>query len=230
MLIDNNRPYKSLIPKGVCIHWTANISKGANAIANRNYFANHPKIQASAHYIVDDNKIICCIPENEIAWHAGGNIYTDLAKNRFGSNPNKYLIGIEMCVNSDGDWNKTFNNTVELVADILKKYNWSTKDIYRHYDMTKKDCPRMMTPFVKNGENYFNVFKKEVLNKMADSCIKDWEKQLGIDAIKYLSDGKGLDLIDSPDAWEKKLGDNVPNWLMFVMLKRIVEHLDKKGV
>ena len=42
-----------------------------------------------------------------------------------------------------------------------------------------------------------------------------------------MSDGKGIDLIDSPTDWESKLGDTIPNWLMFVMLQRLVEKIEK---
>ena len=166
MWITNNRPERAINLKGVVIHWTANKNKGANAIANRNYFQNHPQVHASAHYIVDKDYIVRCIPENEVAWHAGGNSYTNLAKTKFNSRPNDYLIGIEMCVNSDGDWEKTYQNTVILVTDILKRHNLSINDIYRHYDMTGKDCPRMMTKYEKGGEEYFIQFKNDVSNKL----------------------------------------------------------------
>jgi len=171
MWITNNRPYKSIDLKGVVIHWTANTNKGANAIANRNYFQNHSNIQASAHYIVDDNYIIRCIPENEVAWHSGGSNYTNLAKTKFNSKPNNYLIGIEMCVNSDGDWEKTYQNTVILVADILKRNNINIDIIYRHFDMTGKDCPQMMTHFVEGGDDYFQQFKNDVNNKLQEGDI-----------------------------------------------------------
>lgn len=167
MLITNNRPYKKLIPKGIVIHWTANTDKGANAIANRNYFQNHPEAQASAHYVVDDTNIIRCIPESEVAWHVGAKTYTQLKYNLFGNeNPNNYLIGIEMCVNSDGNWNKTYQNTIELVVDILKKYNLTIDNIYRHFDITGKDCPRMMSPFVSGGNEAWNKFKKDILKEV----------------------------------------------------------------
>ncbi len=58
--------------------------------------------------------------------------------------PNYYLIGVEMCVNSDGDWSKTYNNTVELVQFLLNKYQLTINELYRHYDITGKLCPQMM--------------------------------------------------------------------------------------
>ena len=167
LLITNNRPYIKIIPQGAVIHWTANTDVGADALANRNYFQNHPEDEVSAHYIVDDKSIIRCIPENEMAWHVGAKKYTDLKYELFGNaNPNNFLIGIEMCINSDGDWSKTYQYTVELVVDILKRYGWGVDRIYRHFDITNKDCPRMMTPFVDGGEEAWEKFKEDVLKGM----------------------------------------------------------------
>lgn len=56
------RPGKSIVPKGVVIHWTANPKAGADAMANRHYF-NKPTTVASAHFIVDDKQIVRCLPE-----------------------------------------------------------------------------------------------------------------------------------------------------------------------
>ncbi|TGU66736.1 N-acetylmuramoyl-L-alanine amidase, partial [Mesorhizobium sp. M00.F.Ca.ET.186.01.1.1] len=40
MLLTNPtaRPGTKIVPKGLVIHWTANEKKGADAVANRNYF------------------------------------------------------------------------------------------------------------------------------------------------------------------------------------------------
>lgn len=143
MLLTNSitRPGKKIIPKAVVVHWTANTSAGANAHANRNYF-NTTDRAASAHYIVDDHEIIRCIPENEMAYHVGAKIYKPEALQRLGKYPNNCTIGIEMCVNADGNWAKTYHNTVELVADILLRHGWYINQVWRHYDITGKDCPR----------------------------------------------------------------------------------------
>lgn len=146
LLTNQNRPKKKLKKiKGVVIHWTANTGRGANAIANRNYF-NTTKTAASAHYIVDDHSIVQCVPDNEVAWHVGANKYTATGEKirEKPYSPNYFLIGIEMCVNSDGNWSKTYQNTVELAAYLLKKYNLNINDLYRHYDITGKNCPAMM--------------------------------------------------------------------------------------
>ncbi len=143
MLLTNHvtRPGKIIVPKAVVVHWTANKSNGADAQANRNYF-NTTDRPASAHYIVDDHEIIQCLPEDEMAYHVGAKSYKPEVGAKLGKYPNDCTIGIEMCVNSDGDWDKTYSNTVELVADILIRHGWFINQIWRHYDITGKDCPK----------------------------------------------------------------------------------------
>lgn len=158
-LTNKNRPKIKLRKlKAIVIHWTANIGKGADAIANRNYFNSTDRL-ASAHFIVDDHQIVQCIPEDEVAWHVGADKYrTAGEKLREGSyGPNYFTIGIEMCVNSDGNWSKTYQNTVELVGNLLKKHSLTINDLYRHYDITGKDCPKMMI-----NENEWLKFKSAV--------------------------------------------------------------------
>lgn len=136
----NARPGTRITPRGLVIHWTANEGSGANAVANRNYF-NKPTTEASAHYIVDDRQIVRCLPENEMGYHVGAKTYKPDAIKRLSSYPNNCTIGIEMCVNADGDFAKTYQQTVELAADILKRYGWGVDHLWRHYDVTGKNCP-----------------------------------------------------------------------------------------
>lgn len=150
--------------KGVIAHWTANTDKGANAKANRNYF-NNTNRYASAHYIIDDKTIIQCMPDNEVGYHVGANLYkSDGNRIKEGSlTPNYFVIGFEMCVNKDGDWNKTYRNSVDLAAHLLLKYDFTIHDLYRHFDITGKDCPNMLL-----DENKWQVFKQAVQQAMAN--------------------------------------------------------------
>ncbi|MDH6351947.1 N-acetylmuramoyl-L-alanine amidase [Brevibacillus sp. 1238] len=142
MMLTNKtaRPGTKIVPKGLVIHWTANEGKGADAVANRNYF-NKPTTEASAHYIVDDRQIIRCLPETEMGYHVGAKSYKPEAVARLSSYPNNATIGIEMCVNADGDFKVMYQRTVELAADILKRYGWSVDKLWRHFDITGKNCP-----------------------------------------------------------------------------------------
>lgn len=136
----NARPGTKITPRGLVIHWTANEGKGANAVANRNYF-NKSTTEASAHYCVDDKQIVRCLPENELGYHVGAKSYKPDALKMLSSYPNNCTIGIEMCVNSEGDFQVMYRRTVELAADILKRYKWGVDKLWRHFDITGKNCP-----------------------------------------------------------------------------------------
>ena len=151
-LTNHNRPalgnrsfYTIRKLKGIIAHWTANTGWGANAIANRNYF-NTTTRKASAHYIVDDHSIVQCLPDSEVGYHVGAKSYKPIgmAIKEGRLTPNFFTIGFEMCVNMDGDWDKTYQNSVELAQYLLNKYNFTINELYRHYDITGKLCPKMM--------------------------------------------------------------------------------------
>lgn len=73
---------------------------------------------------------------------------------------------------------------------------------------------------VKGICRFYNVPYKEV------NTLEKWQKELGIKAVDYLSDGIGLDLLNNPDDWKNKLDQSVPNWLLFEMLKRIIINIE----
>lgn len=117
--INKNRGYRTLYPQGIVIHDTC--APGGTAQNNHDYF-NHVYVGSSAHFFADWKGIIQCIPTNEQAWHAG-----PYANHRF--------LSIEMC-NPKGynqaQFNIVYKNTVELAANLCKKYGWSSKNIISH--------------------------------------------------------------------------------------------------
>lgn len=152
----------------IAIHWTANTDKGANAAAHRRYLQGLKSRFASAHYFVDDSSIIQTIPDNEVAYHVGDTSnggYTDLGKTlaKGFPTPNYTGIGVEMCVNQDGDFSKTYSNTVRLTATLLLKHEMSIDDVHRHFDITHKHCP---VPFLSNTE--WNNFRNDVYYEVLD--------------------------------------------------------------
>lgn len=172
--------------RAIIAHWTANTSRGADAAANRNYF-NLGSRYASAHYCVDDRQAVRCIPEDEVAYHVGAVRYKPIGERlRKGyPTPNYTTIGFEMCVNSDGDWNKTLRNSIELSAWLLRKHGLTINDLHRHYDVTGKDCPRMYVP-----EGPWAAFKAEVSLEMATIP----------DSARYYVMVKGLNVRTGPGA------------------------------
>ena len=61
----------TIVPKYIVIHDTDNRAGTADAMANRDYFANHPNANASAHYIVDDSNIVQALEDTWRGWHIG---------------------------------------------------------------------------------------------------------------------------------------------------------------
>src|SRR5690625_7310015 len=99
--------------KYIVIHETANTRKGANANAHARLQASGNSRQASWHYTVDDKEIVQSFDDNKQCWHAGNRKY------------NEQSIGIEICVNEDGDFKKAVDNAVKLTKYLMDKYNIS---------------------------------------------------------------------------------------------------------
>lgn len=138
-----NRPRtKCAVRKAIIIHYTGNSNKGANAKKNRDYF-NNTSTYASTHFLVDDKQIIQAVPIWEAAWSVGAKSYMPIGKKMFhnGKEPNYTTVSIEMCNNSDADHNLVVENTVWLTVHLMKQLNLTVNDIYRHYDITGKNCP-----------------------------------------------------------------------------------------
>jgi N-acetylmuramoyl-L-alanine amidase len=161
------KPLKSV--KGIVIHWVGN--PGTSAEANRNYFESLKAQKtddknvryASAHYIVGlEGEIIRCVPDEEIAYHAGGNRYNPAALNALGTAyPNNSAIGIELChPDRTGRFEKeTLDAARELCRTLKEKYGVPQDCLFRHFDITGKDCPRY---FVENEDAWLD-FKDSVL-------------------------------------------------------------------
>ncbi|MGL4850957.1 MAG: peptidoglycan-binding protein [Clostridium sp.] len=117
----------------IVIHTTGNTGRGSGVDNHFNYF-NGGNRQASADYFVDDKKIGKFVGDNNYSWAVGD------GKGKYGiSNSNS--VSIEICVNSDGDYNKTIANTVELTKFLMKKYNLPISKVVQHYDASRKQCP-----------------------------------------------------------------------------------------
>ena len=119
---------------GVTIHNTGNPVKGAGARNHAAYLSGDgQKNQVSYHYVIDDKDIYKCIPENEVAWHAGD-----------GAGSGNYkTIAIEICMNPDSDLLVATNNAAELAADTLKRNGITTVQghLFQHNHWSGKNCP-----------------------------------------------------------------------------------------
>lgn len=118
------------------IHDTGNTAAGANALNHKNYVGTNTR-KASAHYFVDDHSIVQFVGDSKAAHSVGD------GRGRYGVT-NQNSLNIEMCINSDGDYAKTYKNTVELAKNLMKKFNIPIERVVRHYDASRKSCPNHM--------------------------------------------------------------------------------------
>lgn len=137
--------------KYIVIHDTGNTSKGADANAHFSFF-NSADRQSSAHYFVDDKQILRIIKDSDKAWHCGD------GRGKYGIT-NENSIGIEICINRNGDFNIAFDKAAELTSFLLEKYNIPLQNVVRHYDASRKVCPNIMS---KNNWIMWNDFKEKV--------------------------------------------------------------------
>ncbi|SHK49194.1 peptidoglycan recognition protein family protein, partial [Paramaledivibacter caminithermalis] len=112
--------------KYIVIHDTGNKRKGADAFNHYRYF-NRKNRRASAHYFVDDKEIIQTVEDFNVSWHCGD------GKGKYGIT-NHNSIGIEICINEDGDYEKAVDNTIDLVKCLMEKYDIPLDRVVRHYD------------------------------------------------------------------------------------------------
>lgn len=121
-------------------------------VVSAGYKVNGKYIYASSHYVVGlDGEIYYIVPEDEIA-------YTT-------NSANAYSIGIECTTSGSDDHypDKEYKAMVKLGAYLADKYNLNPKtDFIRHYDVTKKICPRY---FVNNPKKW-TQFKQDCYDEL----------------------------------------------------------------
>lgn len=120
----------------IVIHETANTRRGANAIAHGRLQASGNSRAASWHYTVDDKEVVQSFDDRAQCWHAGNKYY------------NQNSIGIEICVNEDGNFKKAVDNAVKLTKHLMDKYNIIANNVIQHNQASGKNCPR----FLRSGE------------------------------------------------------------------------------
>lgn len=132
-----NRPGYAMDPEYITIHNTANTSKGADAEAHSRLCKNGGGAYGvSWHFTVDSTGVIYQhLPLNENGWHAGDG----------GSGTgNRKSIGIEICENSDGNFEKALGYAVELVAKLMKDHGIPLAKVVPHKHWSGKQCPRKL--------------------------------------------------------------------------------------
>lgn len=135
-------------PIGVTVHETGNI---ATAMSEISYMIGN-NTSTSYHFAVDETRVVQGLPLNRNGFHSG-----DGSSGR----GNARTIGVEHCYNWDGKkitkndlkynslYQKALTNGIELIAQLfIDNPQWGIpehgKNIWRHYDHSKKNCPQRM--------------------------------------------------------------------------------------
>lgn len=132
-LSNNRNHFKGVNPcKFITIHQTGNTNKGAGAMNHARYINSGSS--ATWHYTVDHKEVIQHFNDTVQCWHAGDGQ----------GKGNTQSIGIELCVNSDGDYMKTINNAIELVKYLMSKHNIPISNVVQHNKWSGKNCPQLI--------------------------------------------------------------------------------------
>lgn len=133
---------------GIVIHYTAN--PGSSAQDNRDYFnglKDSHETSASSNFVIGlKGEIIQCVPTWEVAYAS--------------NDRNGDTISIECChPDESGKFtDETYQSLVQLTAWLCAKYNLTSEQVIRHYDVTGKICPKY---FVED-ESAWAEFRKNV--------------------------------------------------------------------
>ncbi|MDB6155857.1 MAG: n-acetylmuramoyl-l-alanine amidase [Chthoniobacteraceae bacterium] len=145
------RIYRPFRPTYITIHSTDNTSRGADAHSHAVYQKSgkskgrHNIIGYVAwHFTVDDHSTYQSLPTNERGEHAD-----------YDGPGNQTSIGIEMCVNRDGNRQATIDRTARLTAWLMRKHriplnhvvphmHWRQIRHDDHKDLGYKKCPSIL--------------------------------------------------------------------------------------
>lgn len=161
--LGGKRPLSAI--KFIVIHDTANVGKGADAMAHYKYLQTATRY-GSAHYYVDDKQIIQTIDDDTIAWSVGDKW---ARKNRTRADVTNYnSVNVELCINQGIDKAKAYQNLIWLTRYLMAKY---PSEVVRHFDATGKPCPKSWQ--VNNWAQWWQ-FRKELMNVPSKWAEKDW--------------------------------------------------------
>lgn len=177
-------------PAYVVIHETDNWAKGANSRAHATAMKNG-NLAGTVHYYVDSQECYQTLEHQDGAWAVGD------GHGKYGiSNLNS--INIEICVNPESNYYLAVDRAAELAAMLLNQYGWDTSHLKRHYDASRKHCPRrildegLWNNFVKCTASYMKKQNGEAGSVTAPAAAplyrvrkawKDAKSQIGAYAV-----------------------------------------------
>ena len=167
-------------PKYLVIHYVG--AQSSTAANNATYFAGGDR-QASAHYFIDNNEIWQSVEDLNGSWSVG-NTRTEV-HNQNSLNLEMCCMGANLAVTE-----KTENNTIELAAYLMRKYNIPIENVRTHYEVTagKKICPNWSA----NNWNRYNKFKEKLKDALNGSSVKPTTSDIGVIYRVKLANGEQI--------------------------------------
>lgn len=160
------------------------VSYFSNVVAN-GYRVNGRYIYASSHLVMGlEGEIYHIIPFNEIA-------YTT-------NSANAYSVGVECATTGSDDHytDKEYVSMIKTGAWLAKLYGLDPrKDFIRHYDVTRKVCPRYFVNNVKAWEQFKLDCYNYMIGKLKESNIRN------------CTNGKGNSVIGEEKVVDKTIED-----------------------
>ena len=136
----------------------------ADADAHARLQYNGNSRSASWHYTVDDKEAVLSFEHAWRCWAAGSNT---------GNNEG---IQKEVCVNSDGNYQKAMQNAAELVAEIMKDENIPIQNVVQHNHFSGKNRPRNMRDGKVSWSQFITMVKNASGNSQQQKPIIDNNK------------------------------------------------------
>lgn len=186
--------------KYITIHQTGNSARGAGAKMHGDYQINNTKYpvirEASWHWTVDENVAIQSFPHEVSCWHASDGA----------GDGNVNSIGIEACINIDGNYVQSVKNMAKLTAIIMKQESIPLENVRQHYDWDKsrlaregkshlqpKSCPAQIRSG-KDGIDW-NVFIGMVKQELGKDVVVPAKKPTPAPAPKPVVDASATKII-----------------------------------
>lgn len=226
-----NRPQTKIKPTAIAWHYVGN--PNTSALANRNYFESLSKTKstyASSHFIIGlKGEILQLIPEEEKSF------CTNWA--------NDYTVSIECChPDSTGKFTEeTYRSMIWLGKYIMKKYE--IRENIRHYDVTKKICPKWFVDNPSEWENFKKRLEEEVVvdeliekygegnvRKAFEELILRYKDKEKVSDWARLTFEKATKKDENGNAIINGNGNGEYEWQTPVTLERLMVILDKLGI
>ena len=118
----------------ITVHETANRNRGADAAAHANLQSRGNVRNASWHVQVDDTEAVRSFPDTVRCWHAGDGR----------GSGNMESLAIEICVNSDGDYEAALRNAAEVIRAWRKRHGIPRANVVQHNRWSGKNCPTIL--------------------------------------------------------------------------------------